>query len=866
MDWFNDVYRRINICLFGGLSKMNKNKYFYLFLILIIINITSVSASVNLTNGLVTFWDGSYSSTTLIDVHGTNNGTASNSRVFGTNGIILKGIDFTKGNDYIRTANRIPIGSKSFSFWIKPNSVSSRQTILNNNAGGGAYAGDDIVLNNKVIEWQSNRGVSSTQRFKLSYDFSGFNTDDWFHIVYTWDGTTNANGVKVYVNGELKNQTTSTHTETTDSYRAYVGIGAYTWTNNAQYDFANSLIDEFYIYNRALNSEEITKLYGLPFINFTIEFKDEYDDALINNVSVTIGADTYTNTTGNTITTNISIVDDASTLYDVFVNASNYFSKTYYDINITDTPVLYAKLFQSEIRFRAFEIITLDEIDEFEVTINGVTKNKDEAWYLSTGEYTALLDYNSYKGNVSFNVSAFDNKTINITGVTDSILNISLKNAWSGNNINNFTGWISNSENGFNQSFNSASNNLLIPLKKDLEYDVFVENSLYAINNETNYKKVLINTSFQNLTFNLYSTNSIRVYVKDESNGNTITLNTTILVTGETYEETFYTSTGSYLIEGLLDGVYDIRFSATDYTDRIYSVTVTERSTQSLTVFLTSTTDTVIFTVIDDGSSKAIEGVRVSMFALVGGVWVTVESKLSDITGKVQLLYSKNKRYRFVLSHDDYLSKTFELNPVLFNTYNIRLNRLTDVSDIPKLFTVSVDFTPKFFVEEENNFTIFFNSPEGRFSEYGFLLTFPTGNYSYHGTNAIGETKTITINIYGAKFLDTVTLTYYYVVVGGEMRSYSFNFPIKDVATPNTFFDNVNQDYDLNIFERLLIVTLTILLIGGISIITAGQQLGGVVILMLFGLFSFIGFIPVWGMALVLLAGITYLTGARGGS
>ena len=38
-------------------------------------------------------------------------------------------------------------------------------------------------------------------------------TNTWTHLAFTWDGTTNANAVKIYVNGVLDASGTATQTE-----------------------------------------------------------------------------------------------------------------------------------------------------------------------------------------------------------------------------------------------------------------------------------------------------------------------------------------------------------------------------------------------------------------------------------------------------------------------------------------------------------------------------------------------------------------------------------------------------------------------------------------------------------------------------
>ena len=86
-------------------------------LFLLVVTVHSALA-VDLTDGLVSYWDGSYSSSTAYDVHGSNDGEASNTRVFGTDGKILKGFDFTKGNDGVLISNTINIAHTTLNAWV----------------------------------------------------------------------------------------------------------------------------------------------------------------------------------------------------------------------------------------------------------------------------------------------------------------------------------------------------------------------------------------------------------------------------------------------------------------------------------------------------------------------------------------------------------------------------------------------------------------------------------------------------------------------------------------------------------------------------------------------------------------------------
>src|SRR5688572_14620829 len=87
-------------------------------------------------------------------------------------------------------------------------------------------------------------------------------TNQWIHLVMTYDGSSRADGLKLYWNGEL------THTEvlrdnlwkdiTYERGTPHLAIG-YRFRDNG---FRDVLVDEFKVFDRALTSLEVKHLHG----------------------------------------------------------------------------------------------------------------------------------------------------------------------------------------------------------------------------------------------------------------------------------------------------------------------------------------------------------------------------------------------------------------------------------------------------------------------------------------------------------------------------------------------------------------------------------------------------------------------------
>lgn len=215
-----------------------------------------------LTNGLVGYWkmdesssgatqtdrsDSSGNGTTLTDVNTTASGT----------GKFSKGADFESTNsEYLFAGDNTSLsitGSLTLSAWIRPESVAA-----------GLY--------NIIAKWdgtnESYRLLQDGDEIRLELDSAGnfvetsasnLATSTWYHIVGVYDST-NASA-KIYVNG-LEAATTTTGTIPSsigdDTGRFHIGAEDST---TSPVNFYDGIIDEVRVYNRALSSSEVHKLY-----------------------------------------------------------------------------------------------------------------------------------------------------------------------------------------------------------------------------------------------------------------------------------------------------------------------------------------------------------------------------------------------------------------------------------------------------------------------------------------------------------------------------------------------------------------------------------------------------------------------------
>jgi len=596
-------------------------------------------------------------------------------------------------------------------------------------------------------------------------------------------------------------------------------------------------IDELYIFNRSLSAGEIGELYNGG-AGFFYPFGDGPPPANESNLTIT--------------------TDDVSNGYENHSYIYNLSIETdYYNVTDTDATFLYDGVYYAP-----------------SITGSSLTYVKSSVNYSVTVPTSYIVLNNSdVVYNWFYNVTINTTKTNYTRGTSNQTvyydfprLNVSAVNGYSQQVINNFTGNITGTD--YYNIFNVTNGySLLRVLKDPFNYSIYLDAPGYAVTNESNYKTYSL-TNGSNLTahkiqFSLYSENSVYVYVRSEIDSSIITGLTTITVSGNSSETSYNTTNGTIYITGLTDGAYNFKFNSGNYTERIYGVTVASRSYQVLNAYLSPSTDTVILTIKDYDTGATIEAASLSMSRLINSSYVIIESKFSDITGRAQFTYTNNIKYRFYVTKENYTSKTFDLDPVIFSSYDVRINKVLSQGNPLDYSGVSINFNPKIFYNNaKNNLTFYFSSPGGLFQSYGYNISYPGGFYYNTGTNAVGENFDFNISIASAGLFDTVNITYYYDVTTDDFKYYKQSYSIHGAVSlgNNTYYDNLAEDYGLGVFERLLIATLIMLIVGGVVSLLGGAIPGLIVSLLGMGIFTFLGFVPIWVFLIYATGGFILMT------
>lgn len=164
-------------------------------------------------------------------------------------------VNFDGVDDHINFKNKFNLESGNFSIeaWVKSNAVNGNaQTILSKHLSPTATNGYDLrIVNNLVSFYWNNNAITATH---------SIDTDRWYHIALTFDGTT----YTLYIDGIVE-KTTSGINPTSNSVDFI--LGAMSQNTDTPYNYFNGWMDELRIWNVALTEDQIRKMMNQEIIN-----------------------------------------------------------------------------------------------------------------------------------------------------------------------------------------------------------------------------------------------------------------------------------------------------------------------------------------------------------------------------------------------------------------------------------------------------------------------------------------------------------------------------------------------------------------------------------------------------------------------
>ena len=626
------------------------------------------------------YW--SFNNTLVGEVNGytlNNSGTAYTSSGYfgGAYDYELSELDYLIGGDrdyYSFTDGSGNDEAFSVSMWVKWETLTDYQILYSKSTASAS----EYVLQSSASGLLYFGLYTTSTDYLLKYsDSSVLTAGVWHNVVTTYDGSETLSGISIYVDG-------SEITTTSATGGTYTGMpnGAGVFALGRKYTsppyYFDGILDEFYIFNKELNSTEVLELS--------------------NNV-------TYPFTT--TFTPTIEILN-------LTVNDETFVNDTVFDINNLIINNTYQVIVNETYNYTNSSITTLNNLD------NGIYYFEEEVCYnttcTSTGNYTFTINVStSFTTNFQniYNTSTFST-TLSTTELFDSIIGTIYVNGTTqqvGSDITycSFTGTSCSINTNFtktiplNTPFSTNTylisikgfvigiglvETLNITFKVDINKPIINHNIPIEINNynltnininvtDTNPSSCIINIDSTNYTCSSFtgynfSTNGYKDWTITATDlaGNQATETGTLLVNPPQYFY-FQYSNGTSITDFTLDGnnytnyatIYaynngliigsnNIIFEKLGFANTNISFTLTDTSTLNITTNIS--TSKILINIYDRTTGILInETVSLTLIGTYG-----INSTTNNGTLKISNILLLDEDYQIIASSSNYVSES----------------------------------------------------------------------------------------------------------------------------------------------------------------------------------------------------------------
>lgn len=841
-------------------------KFILLLAVMLLSSLAVVSA--NYSNSLLSYW--SFDDSTVNTTNATGSGNTASGYWVGTvptkiSSCILGGcVQFNATTSFLNISRGFMQDASdntyTMSAWIYPTSTSGVWAGTQN----GGVNGVNAFLDSTPKVFLNKGGV-----INLDYNFAYQNK--WTHLVFVQNTT----GMYWYANGSLVASNTNTANfavSTSDSAsiaRRINGVAS----DQQYYGF----IDEIAFWGRALNGTEVSALYnsGAGYNPFTTV--DTSGSIFINSSSY--GSYRLTNYsllfTGENSTLNASFPFNLTTptyanwtflsegqftplciqtSYGFTINGSSFDSV--FTLNKTNSSILpvgsYA-LSGVSLDCGITRSVTLDLDANLYSTTNGTI-------YISASNLTQFVSRNftlySYSPTAHFNRSYINhnlsanltfNYTVLVLNGTDYVTNYP---------VNNYSITLNSTNNSNQPSTQTAINQTAyFYTYHNLSLFGYYAKSGY-ISNSTTFTS--LSDGIINRTIYFYPNNSVLFSIFNATNlvptsGQLID----VALTGSgnnTYASS--TSNGTLFFEGLAPDTYTIDAQGSGYGSFTGLVVVGANTFQTYQIYMPQLSSTnTVFTVFDYSGGDAIAGAElvVEYKPLINSSFVNVGSYTSDVTGSILLYYVAGAHYRFTLSASGYQTRQFELDPIIFATYDITLTRNVTSNITDDFDGITITLAPSIIYNNQvNNITFYIATPLGNLQGFNYSIWTDYNSTPVTGltTNAYGDTLTVPYYVNATARMQNVYISYTYFLTSGTTKTYTRVYPIIDFNLYTFSQIRDAQYYGLSLFDRILILMFTLLIGAGFAYAFGGEFVGGFIAVAIFVYFTSIGFIPLWFSAI----------------
>lgn len=320
---------------------------------------------------------------------------------------------------------------------------------------------------------------------------------------------------------------------------------------------------------------------------------------------------------------------------------------------------------------------------------------------LSTGIYYFNLTTLDTRGNRVSQTSRF-----NLT--KNALLNITAKYWYDNSTINNFNINLTDTLTGELITNVTSTGRAWLDVIRGHNYSTTITSTNYSSNTTT---ITINNVPIQNYTFIVYRYNSVNIYFYNEETGALINDTTVFLdLISDIQSGSYNTTTGILIVDLLYPTTYQARYYASGFSERFYSFTISEDTSQTINLYLRNLSETVLIQVRDI-SITPIEGAIVKIQKKIPSTneFITVEIVTTDINGESTASLTLNDEwYRALVYVNGELVLITEPAYILSSPWILTISTTTGGDDVFNYLDITGDVT---FNNVTNVFSFDFDDP-----------------------------------------------------------------------------------------------------------------------------------------------------------
>ena len=651
------------------------------------------------------------------DISGNGNDGTNTGATIGATGHI--GEAFTFGaNDKLDSDYNVGTSAFTVMGWFKLSSVNHAMSALFTNLNYDSADSDGWYFyfrpDDKYTSWSIYE--SNVQTNLHNGVLSSLTVDTNYHLyTITYDGV---DSWELFQDMNSLKNATKTLTQTPDENIIFCvntgGTDTVWWYGN---------VDETAIFNRVLSNAEIEAYYTMtenPYVvtstYFDITATDLYDDSSLTNFTATLNGTTYTTTNG-TINTGMNANAGLFNIVLTSNDTGGYYSTTYNNYNISSN---------LEANFTRNYVTITSATDLHGNTVLG-TVTLTNGDYETTGTLPLIIGGTKGTNNIVLNLSGWHNTTYTttlsavtntsegLTGLHNSKIIIGSHELVGGSSINTFDINSTDETLSLTTHYSTTTGNITFPAMNNTNYTITIDATGYAITTDETVT-ILTNEMTENHNFSLYETNTLNITFIDEDTGNTITgTNISLELISPLFANNYTTSNGLMYITLLTPEDYTMRYSASDYPERFYYLTVSNRSYQKLSLYMIneSLASNITINVIDKLTFN-VENAKVKAlkYDITTNTYLLQEVGITNYAGETILsLTMSDEYYKFIVEYNDQTMLTTTPAYILSDSLTIQINLGTEVGeDFDNYMSLDYDLT---FNDLTNNFRLNYNDVNG---------------------------------------------------------------------------------------------------------------------------------------------------------